>query len=210
MPASAAAPSGSQFVRPCTSTMRSRVAREHLDIGEQVVGERHRLRHLQVREAGQDRVGVLIGQRRPVPAAGRRAGRRASRSRRAATGARRSRPGRCANGRCAGACPASPTRCDEARLDVEVHVLEIDAPVEAAAFDLFGDLRQAAPDGREVGRRDDVAVGEHRRVRQAAGDVGAPESMVEADAGRVALDQLARRLREQGRPRFGLLLELIG
>jgi hypothetical protein len=44
---------------------------------------------------------------------------------------------------------------------------------------------------------------------QAALDVGAPQALVEIDAGGVALHQLAHRLGEQGRPRLGFLVELV-
>jgi hypothetical protein len=62
VPASAAAPSGSRLVRAWHLAHPLGVAREHLDVGEQVVRERHRLRDLQVGEAGQDRLGVLLGE----------------------------------------------------------------------------------------------------------------------------------------------------
>ena len=39
------------------------IARQHLHIGQQVVAEGDRLSHLQVGEAGHDRVGMLLGQR---------------------------------------------------------------------------------------------------------------------------------------------------
>ena len=99
---------------------------------------------------------------------------------------------------------------DEARLDVEVHVLEVDAPDELAALDLARVIvaRPRADRGEIVGA-DDAAVGEHRRMREAAGDVGAPEPLVETDARRVALHELARRLGEQRRPGFGFFLELV-
>ena len=38
------------------------IARQHFEIGHQVVAEGDRLRHLQMGEAGHDRVGVLLGQ----------------------------------------------------------------------------------------------------------------------------------------------------
>ena len=89
-------------------------------------------------------------------------------------------------------------------LDVEVHVLELQLPLEAAGFDLVADLRHAALDVVEVGLGDDPLRGQHGGVRQAAGDVGLPQPLVEADAGGVALDEFAHRLAEQCRP--GLLL----
>ena len=47
-------------------------------------------------------------------------------------------------------------------------------------------------------------------MRQAAGDVGLPQPLVEADAGGVALHELAHRLGEQRGPGLGLLVELVG
>ena len=79
------------------------VARGHLVIGHQVVAERHRLRGLQVGEAGHDAVGMLAGAGRPARAAARRARHRPGRSRRAPTAGSRSRPGRCGCARCGAA-----------------------------------------------------------------------------------------------------------
>ena len=127
------------------------VAREHLDVREQVVRERHRLRDLQVREAGQDRLGVLrreLDQRalhvaeqqgdvvdlvaQPQAHVGRDL----------------------VVARAAGvqALAGIARELDQARLDVEVHVFELDLPRERAALDLFGDRRHAAPDRGQVGR----------------------------------------------------------
>ena len=47
------------------------VALEHLDVGEQVMREQHRLRRLQMRVAGHDDVGVCRGERGQARAAGR-------------------------------------------------------------------------------------------------------------------------------------------
>src|SRR6185369_11116478 len=184
------------------------VAREHLDVREQVVRERDRLRDLQVREAGQDGLGVLrceLDERalhvaeqhadrldllaQPQPHVGRDL----------------------VVARAAGVqlLTGVAGELDQARLDVEVDVLEIDPPLERLLLDLFGDLRHAAADRGEVGCGDDAAVGEHRRVREAALDVGAPEALVERDAGRVTLHELARRLRKARRPGLGFLLELV-
>ena len=171
--------------------------------------ERHRLRDLEVREAGQDRLDVRRGDfdqhalqlgeqcadrldlvAQPEPDVGRdlivaRA------------------PGVQALAGIAG-------ELDQARLDVEVHVFEIDAPPEVSALDLLADGGEAALDGGKVGRRDHLRVGQHRRVRKAAGDVGAPEPLVERDAGRVTLHELAGRLGKERRPGFGFFLELVG
>jgi hypothetical protein len=103
VPARAAAPSGSRLVRRRQSARRSRSRSSIAHVGEQVMAEGHRLRHLQVRVAGHDERGValrLVEQR----ALQREQSARSRRSRRAATGARRSPPGRCASARCAAAC----------------------------------------------------------------------------------------------------------
>ncbi len=82
-------------------------------------------------------------------------------------------------------------------------------PVELAALDLLADRRQAALDRGQVGGRDDLDVGEHRRVGEAAGDVGAPQPLVEGHARRVAFHELAHRLGKQRRPGLGFFLELV-
>ncbi len=85
------------------------VAREHRLVGQEVMAERHRLRDLQVREAGHDRVGVLLGQVDERAAQRGRAAPAGRRSRRAATAARRWRSGRCASAPVCRRLPASPT-----------------------------------------------------------------------------------------------------
>ncbi len=50
------------------------VAREHFEVGEQVVAEGDRLRHLQVGETGHHRVGVALGQIQQRSLAGAQAG----------------------------------------------------------------------------------------------------------------------------------------
>ena len=80
VPASAPAPSG-RAREPAARgrAKRARVAREHLDEGEPVVGEPHRLRALEVRVAGQHRVDVLAGAREQHAAAARASPRCAAR-----------------------------------------------------------------------------------------------------------------------------------
>ena len=67
-----------------------------------------------------------------------------------------------------------------------------------AGLDLLRDLGHAAADVGQVLRADDALRRQHGRMRQAALDVGAPQALVEVDAGGVALDQFAHRLGEQG------------
>ena len=108
VPASAAAPSGDSLSRAPRIGEAAAVARDHLDIGEQVMAEGDRLRGLQMREArhhGRGMLQRLLGERALV---GARARRRSRRSRRAPRAGSRSRPGRCASARCAAARPPAP------------------------------------------------------------------------------------------------------
>jgi hypothetical protein len=93
----------------------------------------------------------------------------------------------------------------QARLDVQVHVLQRQLPVELAALDLAADLRHAALDVGQVLRADDALRGQHLGVRQAAGDVGGGQALVEEHAGGVALDQLAHGLGKQRGPGLDLV-----
>ena len=61
VPASAAAPSGHSLSRARGIGEAAAVAPDHLDIGQQVVAEGHRLRRLQMREAGHHGGGVRLG-----------------------------------------------------------------------------------------------------------------------------------------------------
>jgi hypothetical protein len=96
----------------------------------------------------------------------------------------------------------------EARLDVQVHVFEIQLPFELAAFDFALDLRHAALDGGEVVGADDALRGEHRRMRERPFDVDERQPLVEEDRRRVALDELRHRLREASRPGFAFFVQL--
>ena len=77
VPASAAAPSGLSSMRSMASRTRDRSRREHLDIGHAVMAEGHRLRRLQMGEAGHHGRGMFLGARsnaRSAPSAPRRCG----------------------------------------------------------------------------------------------------------------------------------------
>ena len=63
MPASAPAPSGITSVRSQRLREALAIAREHLDVGEQMMRERDRLRALQMRVAGHHGVDVATGER---------------------------------------------------------------------------------------------------------------------------------------------------
>ena len=63
VPASAAAPSGDSFSRLLGILEAAAVAREHFDIGQQMMAEGHRLRRLHMGEARHDGVDMLFGLR---------------------------------------------------------------------------------------------------------------------------------------------------
>jgi hypothetical protein len=98
----------------------------------------------------------------------------------------------------------------ETRLDVQVHVLQRQLPFEGAGFDLGRDGGHAAADLGPVLGADQALCLEHLGVRQAALDVGTPQALVEADAGGVALHQLAHRFGKQGGPGLGLVGQGVG
>jgi hypothetical protein len=97
----------------------------------------------------------------------------------------------------------------QARLDVQVHVFQVQLPFKRAGFDLGRDLRHAFLDGCQVGLRNDALRGQHAGVRQRAGNVGLPHALVEEDAGGVAFDQVAHGLGEERGPRLGFFVELV-
>jgi hypothetical protein len=106
------------------------VARKHLHIGQQVVAKAHRLRHLQVGEAGHHGVGVRSAMSTSARCISPAAADQASISPRShsrtsvATWSLRLRP-------VCSRLPASPTSCGQARLDVQVHVFQVQLPFEA-------------------------------------------------------------------------------
>jgi len=82
-------------------------------------------------------------------------------------------------------------KLDEAGLDVEVDVFQVEAPFEAAGLDLGRDRRQAALDRRQVGGADDTLRRQHgrhgpgcRRCRRARGADRRPRSPCSASRAR--------------------------
>ena len=84
----------------------------------------------------------------------------------------------------------------QARLDVQVHVFEVELPLELAALDFAPDLRHAALDLREVAGADDLLRGQHLGVRERAFDIDQREALVEEHRRGVAFDELGHRLGE--------------
>src|SRR5437667_432846 len=93
----------------------------------------------------------------------------------------------------------------EPALDVEVHVLGLERPLEAAAVDLAADARKAALDGRKIAPGKDAAGGKHSSMRKRAPDVLLCEALVEADRRGKALHLLVDRFLEAARPELRLL-----
>ena len=180
------------------------VALQHRDIRHHMVAEGHRLRDLQVgearhhqrcvplglREQGLDEAheqridGVDLGAQPEAQVGGDLVVARA--------------PGMQALARIA-------DQRGQAPLDVEVHVLVVERPLEAARLDLAAHLREAAHDGGHVAAREDPARAEHARVRERAGDVERREAPVESDRGGEFLDQRVDRLPETTGPKLLLL-----
>ncbi len=97
----------------------------------------------------------------------------------------------------------------QAGFDVQVHVFQVELPFKGTGLDLGRYLRHAALDGGVVGGRDDALRGEHLGMCQAACNIGLPQALVEEHAGGVALDQVAHGLGKQRRPGLGLGVELV-
>ena len=97
----------------------------------------------------------------------------------------------------------------QARLDVEVYVLQVQLPLKTTRFDLAPDLRHAFLNGDMVFWFDDALGRQHLGMCQTAGDVGLPKALVKEYAGGVAFDQITHGFRKQRRPRLGLFIELV-
>ena len=89
------------------------------------------------------------------------------------------------------------------RFDVQVNVFKLQPPFELAAFNVLRDLRHAALNVGQVLRTDDGLRCQHVGMRQTALYIGPPQTLIEEDAGGVALYQLAHGLGEQGGPSLG-------
>ena len=184
------------------------VAAEHLDIGQHVVTKAHRLGHLQMGKAGQDDIHVFFGQgqqcllqigQQPADQVNLAAQPQAHIGRHLVVAA--------AAGVQAFAGIADQSR--QARFDVEVHVFEVELPLEMTGFDFSANRGHAVLNRLVVGGTDDALVAQHFGVRQAAGDVGQPQPFVKKYAGGVAFDQVAHRLGEQRRPGLAFVVQLV-
>ena len=83
---------------------------------------------------------------------------------------------------------------DQARLDIHVHVFEIDAPSKGAGRDLGRNHRHAAFDFSQVLRGNNALLGEHLRVRERTLNIDRGHALVEGDRRRKSFHQFGNRL----------------
>ncbi len=180
MPASAPEPSGEIAARRRTSASRSRSRAKHLDVGEQVVRERDRLRALQVRVAGQDGLLVLAraGDERALEPAERRVAAIAGGDDEEPLVERDLVVAAAAGVQVAG---VGADELAEPPLDVGVHVLERRVEADLARRELGADLVEGGHDPARHRLRHDPLRGEHGDVGLAAADVLRVERAVVLD-----------------------------
>ncbi len=156
------------------------VALEHRHVGEQVMAERDRLRHLQVRVAGHDQRGVArrLREQRALE----------RRDELADLVDRGAQPkaqigGHLVVARARRVQPLARVAGErrEPALDGDVHVLVVGRPLEAAALDLAPHAREAALDRRHVAPGEDGAGAEHARVGERALNVVERQPLVESE-----------------------------
>ena len=187
------------------------VAREHPEVREQVVGEQYRLRVLEVRIAGHHDVEVLVGGVEKDAAQLDVAGHELLAEvlgEQADVGCHLVVAG--ASGVQAPAGRAD--RASERTLHGHVDVLVVDVPGEGVGVDLRGDVGEARVDRGLVLGRDDALLGEHARMRAAAGDVVGRHVLVDLEARAELLRELVHALLEPAAPQRhrGSFLGLLG
>ena len=183
------------------------VAAEHLDVGQHVVAEGDRLRHLHVGKARHDGVGVLLGQ------VGQRAAQRLQQGddvvdRGAHVQADVGRDLVVARAAGVQALAGVAHQFGQALFDVQVDVFQVEQPFEAAGLDLALDLGHAALDLGAVGGADDALRGQHLGVRERALDVEQGQALIEEDRSGVAFDEVGDGFGKARRPGFAFLGEL--
>ena len=177
----------------------SPVAPEHLDIGYQVMAERHRLCGLQVSEAGHDggcsqlglvqkcslqalqlRIKPINGISHPQPEISRHL---------IIAGPRRvEASGGCAN------------EILEARFDIHMNIFKRGRKGEGSGFDLGRDLPETLTDGVSIGGADDALLCQHGGVGRGSGDVFRRETLIKTNRGIDLLQQCGRGRRESASP----------
>lgn len=158
------------------------IARQHLDIGKQVMAESDRLRRLQVGEARHHRTSVeigLLGQGEleighllvdgvervadPEPHIGRDLV--------------------IARAPCVQAASGGTDPVLQARLDIHMNVFERAREREAPRLDLALDALESGTDGGHIVLGQDAGLAQHRRMRERASDILPPQALVEIDGG---------------------------
>ena len=175
------------------------VARQHLDVGQQMMAEGDRLRRLQMREPrhhhGCMRLGLarqrhlqlrkpsvegIDGIAHPQPEVGRHL---------IVTRPRRVEP-----------LARIPDQSRQPALHVQMHIFQRSAERKRPALDLGGDLIESLGDFTCVRLGDDTGLRQHCGVRLRAPDVLRRQCLVEADRGVYLLHDLGRGLGEASAP----------
>ena len=177
------------------------VAREHGEVSKHVVREEDGLRALQMRVARHDRVGIAL---RRLDERTLQVGDAAEHGERLAAhievrverdlvvaAARRVQP-----------AARLADRVGQSLLDVHMDVFERDGKVEVTVLDFLQDITKPGDDGIFIRFRDDAALGEHLRVRDAARDILAVHALVEGDRRLEIVDHLIRTLGEATAPKL--------
>ncbi len=158
------------------------VAVQHLEVGQQVVREEHRLRPLEVGVAGHDHLAVGL---RQLQEGGLEAAQGGQHVADGLLQVEAQVGGDLVVARASGVQPVGRLAdlLPQSSLDVHVHVLELAPEDEAPRLDLLPDLLQPAHDGLGVGGGDDPLAGQHAGVGDGAGDVLLVQPPVDVDAG---------------------------
>ena len=145
------------------------------------MAERHRLRDLQVGEAGHDRLGMLVRRRRPARAAARGHSSIASSQALRTHSGSRSRPGRCASAPCAAA--PQPGRSARSSRCSTVMWMSSSSTRSGTPSRSNSSAIWSRPFRIALGilGRNDALVAEHRGMRLRGRDILAPQPLVEAD-----------------------------
>jgi hypothetical protein len=178
------------------------VARQHLEIGEQVVAEGDRLRHLQVGETGHYGVGVLLGQIDQRGLAGAEAGHNAV-DRVAQVKADIGRHLVVAAAAGVQALAGVADFGGQCGLDVEVDVLPVERPVEFPRANLGQQVGHTVPDRLQIVLGQHADVVQHGGVRQRTLNIELGQPIIEGNRRGIAFDDFGNRLGKTTGPGAG-------
>ncbi len=184
------------------------IAAKHFGIGQQMVAKGNRLGYLQVGEARQDGVGVLQGQ---GGQASTQLAQQVDRQIDLVAQPQADVGGDLVVARTPGvqtlACVAD--EFNQTFFDVQVHVFQVQRPVELAILDFLQNPGHAALDVAQVCGADYADRRQHVGVSQRALDIELGHALIEIDRCGIAFHQIRDRLGEAGRPGLGFIIELI-